>query len=185
MRLPRTLRIILHQTNCTFQLVAILGKEYLILEYADQGSLEDRLAREVNVMPTKDCVDIFKQLCLGLEYLHGLEIAHRDIKPANLFMCSQNRVKLGDFGFAASIHDAELGKDCGSPQFAAPELFFGDGSHDGRPADMWAAGVTLFRMVRVGGNASCISVLDIVCLPVNPLADCGGNVRASTSHMCS
>lgn len=127
--------------------MSILGKEWLILEYVDNGSLEEHLIRKGGPLPSSECADIFKQLCCGLNYLHGLHIAHRDIKPANLFMCSQGLVKLGDFGFAASIFDAELGNDCGSPQFAAPEIFYGDGSHDGRAADMWAAGVTLFRMV--------------------------------------
>ena len=91
------------------QVVYGLGIEYLVLEYADEGSLEDWLARDKE-MPTEQCADIFKQLCLALGYLHDREIAHRDVKPANMFMCRGNVVKLGDFGFAASIHDAELGK---------------------------------------------------------------------------
>ncbi|GEQ68900.1 hypothetical protein JCM33374_g2569 [Metschnikowia sp. JCM 33374] len=76
---------------------------------------------------------IFRDVLLGLEYLHMQGIVHRDIKPANLLVSSDYTVKISDFGvsFASSLgstddgiyfSDMELAKTVGTPAFFAPEL---------------------------------------------------------------
>lgn len=76
---------------------------------------------------------IFRDVLLGLEYLHLQGIVHRDIKPANLLVSSDYTVKISDFGvsFASLLgssddgeyfNDMELAKTVGTPAFFAPEL---------------------------------------------------------------
>lgn len=76
---------------------------------------------------------IFRDVLLGLEYLHMQGIVHRDIKPANLLVSSDYIVKISDFGvsFASLLgssddgvcfNDMELAKTVGTPAFFAPEL---------------------------------------------------------------
>lgn len=76
---------------------------------------------------------IFRDVLLGLEYLHMQGIVHRDIKPANLLVSLDYVVKISDFGvsFASSLgssdegvqfSDMELAKTVGTPAFFAPEL---------------------------------------------------------------
>lgn len=63
-----------------------------------------------------------------MQYLHDLDIAHRDLKCENIFITRDNKIKIGDFGFARFCRDALTGEElysktfCGSAAYAAPEI---------------------------------------------------------------
>ena len=69
--------------------------------------------------------DIFRQVGSAVSYLHRRGMIHRDIKAENVFFTNKNHVLLGDFGFAKRLETMEqhLTTFCGSPPYAAPELF--------------------------------------------------------------
>nr|CDS27735.1 serine:threonine protein kinase NIM1 [Hymenolepis microstoma] len=71
-----------------------------------------------------------------------------DSKQALEYSPDFYRVKIGDFGFSKSIDspDQQLTTFCGSPPYAAPELF-SSSSYLGPPVDMWAMGVLLYYML--------------------------------------
>lgn len=70
---------------------------------------------------------IYRQVASAVDYLHGLDLAHRDLKCENIMLMADNRVKLGDFGFARhckTAHGEEIMSKtfCGSSAYAAPEI---------------------------------------------------------------
>ncbi|KAI8598093.1 kinase-like domain-containing protein [Dissophora ornata] len=135
-------------------------KIYLVLEYMEGGEVRWKDADDKPVLPVDDARAIFRDVVLGLEYLHMQGIIHRDIKPANLLLSGDGTVKISDFGVShfseknALERDLEnapmLAKTAGSPAFFAPELCYA--RYAPRPPitkaiDIWALGVTLYCFI--------------------------------------
>lgn len=92
----------------------------------------------------------FRDVILGIEYLHYQKIIHRDIKPSNLLLGDDGHIKIADFGVSNKFegNDAFLSNSAGTPVFMAPEtLTDQDLRFSGKALDIWAMGVTLFCFV--------------------------------------
>uniref|UniRef100_A0A8C2WW33 calcium/calmodulin-dependent protein kinase n=1 Tax=Cyclopterus lumpus TaxID=8103 RepID=A0A8C2WW33_CYCLU len=92
----------------------------------------------------------FRDLVLGIEYLHYHKIIHRDIKPSNLLLGDDGHVKIADFGVSNEFEgtDALLSSTAGTPAFMAPEMMTEhEQSFSGKALDIWAMGVTLYCFV--------------------------------------
>ncbi|KAM8905248.1 calcium/calmodulin-dependent protein kinase kinase 1b [Spinachia spinachia] len=92
----------------------------------------------------------FRDIVLGIEYLHYHKIIHRDIKPSNLLLGDDGHVKIADFGVSNEFEgtDALLSSTAGTPAFMAPEMMSEHGQRfSGKALDIWAMGVTLYCFV--------------------------------------
>lgn len=75
---------------------------YMVLELCELGSLMN-LSKKHGPIPEPETSFYLKQMCEGLVYLHDQrKIIHRDLKLANIFLSSEMRIKIGDFGLATS-----------------------------------------------------------------------------------
>ncbi|GAN07657.1 hypothetical protein MAM1_0170d07159 [Mucor ambiguus] len=125
---------------------------YMVLEMAHKGVIMQIDLHQVATPYTESTSRYyFRQMILGIEYLHCNDIVHRDIKPDNLLLSDNNILKIVDFGVSEMFvkGDDALKSTAGSPAFMPPELCTADrGSPiSGRAADIWSMGVTLYCLV--------------------------------------
>ncbi|XP_063225951.1 uncharacterized protein LOC134532876 isoform X2 [Bacillus rossius redtenbacheri] len=89
-----------------------------------------------------------RQLVSAVAHMHSRGVVHRDLKMENVLLDEQKKhIKIVDFGLS-NLWDARtrLSTNCGSPEYAAPELFDA-GKRYGPGVDLWSLGVILFGMV--------------------------------------
>nr|ACO11700.1 Serine/threonine-protein kinase NIM1 [Caligus rogercresseyi] len=120
---------------------------YLMMEYAPGGELFTHLNSQ-GPYEEREAKHIFIQVTSAVEYMHEKNFVHRDLKAENVFFYSQSVVKVGDFGFSTQVYSTEqqLNTFCGSPPYAAPELFQDD-HYYGYSVDIWALGILLYFML--------------------------------------
>jgi len=95
------------------------GIPFLVMEYAEHGSLRQRHPRGTQLTPVAVCVYL-EQIAAALSFIHQAGITHADIKPENLLLDSQQRLLLGDFGIA-TLSRQTMQLISGTPAYMAPE----------------------------------------------------------------
>ena len=109
------------------------GRPYLVMSYADQGTLADRL--EVEGLTTAQAMEVVRQVGAGLQALHGRGVLHRDVKPANVLFRTVDdsahgttvRAMVADLGLGKALDmSSRLTMIAGTPTFVAPEQAQGE-----------------------------------------------------------
>jgi len=115
---------------------------YLIMELLTGETLRARL--RAGPMALKESLEVAIEIAWGLAHAHAAGVIHRDLKPANVFLTSDARVKVLDFGIA---HVLGVGARAGvgTPAYMAPEQWR-LGEQDAR-TDVFGAAATLAEML--------------------------------------
>jgi len=131
------------------------GAAWAVTELLEGETLRERLDR--GALPWRKAVEIAAAVAEGLAAAHAKGITHRDIKPANIFLTSDGRVKILDFGLAvqrqalkpddktAQYVVADSGTISGTVGYMSPEQLRGETV--GAPSDIFSLGCVLYEMV--------------------------------------
>lgn len=132
---------------------------YLVMEYAEQGDLFDKLSHE-KIFSEKQSAKYMLDICKGLDYCHDLNIIHRDIKLENILIGNDGHLKIADFGWAIQTQDL-CNSFCGTLEFLPPEILKGDSY--GPQCDVWSLGILMYEMLcgtNPFGNRSSLNEKD-------------------------
>ncbi|RLU17243.1 hypothetical protein DMN91_011312 [Ooceraea biroi] len=122
---------------------------YLVTELATGGDLCTHIKEQPAGKLDENTARLYaRQLVAALKHMHSRGVVHRDLKMENIVLQDERKeqIKIVDFGLSnIYASDDPLRTHCGSPEYAAPELFV-VGKRYGPEVDLWSLGVVLYGM---------------------------------------
>jgi serine/threonine protein kinase len=177
---------------------------FLALEYVPGGTLESRAG--MAPMPPAEAARVVALLARAMAHAHTRGVVHRDLKPANVLIAAYadepclnaaiGRPKVSDFGLAR--REAEPGSEPAGPRHTSPGAIVGtpsymapeqaEGQPAGPPADVYALGAILYRLLTgrvVFESASVVTTLHDVChTPPRPPRELACGIPPALEALC-
>jgi serine/threonine protein kinase len=123
------------------------NRPYLSLEFAEGGSLAQRLADKP--MAPREAAAQVEVLARAVHAAHQAGVVHRDLKPSNVLLTADGVPKVSDFGLAKLLDNDSgrtlSGQVMGTPSYIAPEQAEGHSKQVGPAADTYAMGAILYH----------------------------------------
>ena len=121
----------------------------IVMELANHGSLQDLIDQRLqqkSYFEEDEIMNLIIQLLQGIEHMHQKDVLHRDLKPDNIFLGSQGKIKIGDFGISKMFDSTKLYtfSMIGTPYYVSPELVQEEGYS--YKSDVWAIGCILYEL---------------------------------------
>lgn len=132
------------------------GSPYFVMEYVDGESLDAFCAR--GKLDLTSTIELFLQICDGIQHAHQRGIIHRDIKPSNVLVSEASRrpsARIIDFGIARAIKGSlvdrpfatQAGQAIGTLAYMSPEQAGAIDVEIDTRTDIYSLGLTLYYML--------------------------------------
>jgi non-specific serine/threonine protein kinase/serine/threonine-protein kinase len=132
------------------------GRPYFVMEYVRGEAITSYCNR--HKLSTRQRIDLFLQVCDGVQHAHQKGIIHRDLKPSNILITLQDDhpvPKIIDFGVAKATTQhltertlyTELGVLIGTPEYMSPEQAEMTGLDIDTRTDVYSLGVILYELL--------------------------------------
>ena len=132
------------------------GETFFTMDYVD-GKPLILFCRE-NQLDIEARLELFLQVCDGVQHAHQKAILHRDLKPSNILVSMEESgpsVKIIDFGLAKALdvsenelfHETQFGTIIGTPLYMSPEQLDRKNNHPDIRGDVYALGVLLYELL--------------------------------------
>lgn len=126
------------------------GMPYFVMEYIAGAPIDGYCVR--HALPTRDRLQLMKQVCAAVQYAHQNLIIHRDLKPSNILVGEDGTPKLLDFGIAKLLEPEAPGAALTrfrdrvmTPEHASPEQIRGEPA--ATVSDVYGLGVLLYQLL--------------------------------------
>ncbi len=134
------------------------GRPYFVMEFVPGVSINRYCDKHELTLPQR--LELFMEVCDGVQHAHQKAIIHRDLKPSNILVQERDNkpvAKIIDFGLAKAIANTErlsdqtmftqVGAVVGTPEYMSPEQTdFTEGGVDTR-TDVYSLGVILYVLL--------------------------------------
>ncbi len=121
------------------------GQHVLIMELLEGGNLQRWMERKPEL---SEVINVFAQICDGLEYIHDRGLVHRDLKPGNILFRRDGVPKIADLGLVRRVGGSrgltQTGVMMGTAAYVSPEQILST-RETGPAGDLYSLGVTLFE----------------------------------------
>lgn len=167
------------------------GTWYGILEYAEGGSLEEKLRTE-GPLPPRAAAELVLSLARTIRFIHERNYIHRDLKTSNILIASDGTPKIADFGLARVLSGGKdvtaPGEIMGTPSFMAPEQALGRSAEVGPATDLYGLGAILYELLTgqppFQGTTRLNTLQQVVHMPPVPPSQMRAGVPPDLERIC-
>ena len=125
------------------------GTVYIVMYYVNGVTLEEYLTRNENKLPWEKVVQIMSIIMESLKKVHEAGVIHRDISPDNIYITTDNKVKLLDFGAARYFvaNEKSTVSVVLKRGYAPLEQYYNKKENQGPWTDIYSIAATMYRAI--------------------------------------